>query len=127
METKSVLKVFGTLLLLLSLFGYLFPDWGKVDFTNNENLAHLLLALLAFFMATFSNSIRAKAIFGFSLLFLLWGLYGFMLPKPTDFHLGVITMQLDEFDNYLHLVMGLALSWFWLPLVKLPNARSATA
>lgn len=114
MNSKSALKVIGTLLLLWGIFGYLFPNWHTTIFTNNENLWHVITGLVFIFMANFSPSYRRWTIFIGALLYLILGLYGLALKHPSDFHLKTITAQLDLFDNILHLIFALALSWNWL-------------
>ncbi len=112
MTTKSVLKILGSILLLLSVFGYLFPKWGKVDFTNNENLFYLLTALVALFFAQFNPRVRKTILFIFAIAFLILGLYGFTLKHPTDFRIGTMKAQLDLIDNLINLGFGLAFAWF---------------
>jgi hypothetical protein len=114
MTTKQILKILGTLLFLYGVFGYIFPHWGHVQFTNNENLWHVTTGLIAIIMASASLPSRRNTLLVLALLYLVLGIYGFTLHHPTDFHIKHITAQLDTFDNYAHVVIGLIFSWFWL-------------
>ncbi len=114
MQTKPILKVLGTLLLLYGIFGYVFPDWGSVRFTNNENLFHILSAFALLFLAQFKPHIRKWTLLVFALIYLAIGIGGFTLKKPTDFRIKRVTMQLDLVDNIPHVAFGLAFTWFWI-------------
>ncbi len=118
MEMKSALKVFGTLLILLAVFGFLFPNWGHTVFTNNENLFHLLVGLAAILLAEFSSPVRQGSLLILALAFLALGVYGFVLKHPADFHIKHVTAQLDLVDNILHLLFGLGFAWGWFNRLK---------
>lgn len=120
MSTQQALRVLGTLLFLYGVFGYIFPEWGKTLFSNNENLFHVLTGLGALLLANFSPSHRRLTLLVLALLYLGLGIYGFTLAQPTDFRLKAITAQLDDVDNYIHVAFGLAFAWFWL------NARKTS-
>lgn len=115
-STKQILKVGGTLLFLFGVFGYIFPKWGGTQFSNNENLFHVVTGLLAVFIAELSLQKQRLALIVLALIYIAIGVYGFYLKQPTDFHLGKVTAQLDLFDNIAHVVIGLAWSWFYLRL-----------
>ncbi len=114
MQTKSALKIIGTSLFLYGVFGFLFPHWHNTFFTNNENLFHLLTGLVALVLAESSALHRRWTLVILALLYLVLGLTGFSLNHPADFHIKHSTAQLDEFDNYVHILFGLLLAWFWL-------------
>lgn len=114
MQTKPVLKVLGTLLLLLGIFGYTFPEWGPIRFTNNENLFHVLSAFALLFLSQFKPNVHKWVLVIFALLYLALGVGGFTLKNPSDFRLKNITMQLDTVDSVAHVGFGLAFAWFWL-------------
>ncbi len=111
---KQALNVLGTLLFLLGVFGYIYPDWHSVQFTNNENLFHVLMGVGAVFGANLSASSRKNALLILSLILLAIGIYGFTLKHPTDFRLKNVTAQLDLIDNVIHVLFGLSFAWFWL-------------
>jgi hypothetical protein len=113
-SSKQILKVGGTLLFLFGVFGYIYPKWGNVQFSNNENLFHVITGLLAVLMAEFSVQKQRIAMLVLVLIYLALGIYGFYLKQPTDFHIKNVTAQLDLFDNISHTLIGLAWAWFWL-------------
>jgi hypothetical protein len=114
MSSKQVLKVLGTLLFLFGVFGYIFPHWGHVQFTNNENLWHVVTGVIAIMMASVSPQNRRYTLLIWAALYLILGIYGFALKHPADFHIKHITAQLDMVDNYIHVLIGLVFAWFWL-------------
>jgi len=114
MQSKQALTVLGTILFLYGVFGYIFPHWGHVEFTNNENLFHVITGLAAVLMANFSDMYRRYTFLIVALLYLALGVYGFTLRQPTAFHIKHITAQIDMIDNYIHGVIGLAFAWYWL-------------
>ncbi len=114
MQTKSTLKVLGTLLFLLGVFGYIFPHWQETFFTNNENLFHVLTGFGAIMFASASTLYRRYTFAILMVLYLALGIYGFTLKQPSDFHIKRVTAQLDLVDNIIHLGAGLAFGWFWL-------------
>jgi hypothetical protein len=116
MSYNQVLKVGGTILFLFGVFGYIYPKWGGTQFTNNENLFHVLTGLIAVFLAELSAPKQRIAIAVLALIYIALGVYGFALKQPTDFHIGTIKAQLDLFDNIAHVVIGLGWAWFYLRL-----------
>jgi uncharacterized membrane protein len=116
MTTKSMMKVFGTLLFLFGIFGYLFPDWGKTIFSNNENLAHILLGLLLIVTAELPLLWQKWIVSLVGVFFLFLAIYGFSHVAPTDIHVKktIITAHLDPFDNYFNLIVGLMLAWLMI-------------
>lgn len=112
--TQQALKVLGTLLLLWGIFGFLFPQWGNVQFTNNENLFHILIGLLAILMAEFSPFTRRWSLLLLAVIFLTLGIYSFTLETPTDFQVWRVAAQADLVDNVIHTLFGLGFAWFWL-------------
>jgi hypothetical protein len=114
MQTRPALKVLGTLLFLYGVFGYIFPHWGKVVFTNNENLFHVLTGVGAILFASATPPRRKITLFALALLYLGLGIYAFTIKHPMDFHIKNISAQLDEVDNYIHIIIGLTFAWFWL-------------
>lgn len=111
---KATPQSFGTILLLLGVFGYIFPQWDSVQFTNNENLFHVLTGLLLVMLAGLPLAKQKWLILVYGLAYLGLGIYGFTLNQPADFHIKAITAQLDLFDNYFHVVVALAFAWLWL-------------
>jgi len=118
MNSKSVLKVLGTLLFLFGVFGYIFPNWHHTVFTNNENLFHVVTGLAAIMLASATINYRRYTLLTWAAVYLLLGIYGFALKHPADFHIKHITAQLDVVDNYLHILFGLAFAWYWLNFRK---------
>jgi hypothetical protein len=111
MKSQQALKVFGTLIFLLGYFGYLFPEWRQTVFTNNENLFHVLTGLLAIMLASFSLITRKRSIVLLGLIYFALGIYGFTLKDPTQHIFKPWLVKLDEIDNYLHVLAGLAFAW----------------
>lgn len=114
MTIKQVLKVSGTLLFLFAIFGYLFPEWGRTEFSNNENLFRLIIAGLLVLAAELSVKWRRVTLAIVTLAFLALGIYGFTRYLPADVVIRTLTIpaHLDKFDNYLHVLLGLFFGWF---------------
>lgn len=116
MQTKQALKVLGTILFLYGIFGYLFPEWGGTVFSENENLFHLVTGLAAVFMSNFSLLHRKWTLLVLAILYLALGIYGFSAFLPADIHIKSVTIKahIDEFDNYVNLIIGLISAYIWL-------------
>lgn len=116
MQTKSALKVLGTLLFLLGVLGYIFPHWPQTFFSNNENLFHVLAGLITLMLASVSPAFRLKSLFWLAVLFLAIGAFGFFAGNPEFVQIKKIAFDtyLNEADNYIHTVFALAFAWFWL-------------
>jgi hypothetical protein len=114
MQTKPSLTILATLLFLLGVFGYIFPTWHNTHFTNNENLFHVLIAVVLWMVAGADAKKRMLGLLLSALVFLAFGIFGFTLKQPLILIHHRQFMQLDEVDNYFHIVFGLAFAWVWL-------------
>ncbi len=114
MLSKSAMKVCGTFLLLLGYFGYLFPHWKGTVFTNNENLFHIVIGLTVLIFSGLGVEKRRAAVAALAVSFWTWGVFGFSPALQARFPLSRLDWQLDDVDNYLHVLIGLALAWVWL-------------
>ncbi len=114
MSLKQTLKISGASLFLYAVFGYLFPEWGGTVFSNNENLAHLLVAIALVIVVELSARWQTRLIVLLAIFFLALGLYGFAHIAPADilFKNTLIPAHLDTFDNYVHVLLGLFFGWF---------------
>jgi hypothetical protein len=121
--TKQALKVLGTLLFLYGVFGYIFPKWGGVHFTNNENLVHVVTGILVILFSNASSKWRTIIAVIITIFYLSWGIWGFTLKQPLDAKILIknklnLSTQLDEVDNYAHIVTSLGFAWFFLSTRK---------
>ncbi|HEY1074339.1 MAG TPA: hypothetical protein VGE59_01395 [Patescibacteria group bacterium] len=119
MQTKQALKVLGTFLFLLGVFGYIFPNWKSVHFTNNENLFHVISGLIAITASNLKPRGRTITLGLLIVFYLAWGIWGFTLHAPLDAKILIknkinLSTQLDTIDNYLHILFGLGFAWSWL-------------
>lgn len=121
LESRRLLRIAASLLFLLSVFGYLFPNWGNTVFSANENLFHLVTAVVAIVLTASSPTVRWWTVAGLAAVFLALGILGFSEPPPVDIHLKtrLIVAHLDLFDTIVHLIAGLVLTWLWLNRPKL--------
>ncbi len=114
MQTKQPLTVLGTLIFLLGVGGYIFPTWQATRFTNNENLLHVIIALLLWLAAAWEPKKRLASLLVAALVFLALGIYGFTLKDLNYFVNNRLFFRFDAVDNYVHCVFALAFAWFWL-------------
>ena len=114
MQTKQPLTVLGTLIFLLGVFGYIFPIWHATRFTNNENLLHVVIAVLLWLAAAWDAKKRVGSLLVAALLFLALGVYGFTLKDPNYFVNSRLFIRFDAVDNYIHAIGALIFTWFWL-------------
>ncbi len=120
MQTKQGLTILGTLLLLVGVFGYIFPHLPSTTFHNNENLFHVVAAILSLGFASAVAKTRNRALLAYAVIFWVLGLYGFFASNPDYLHIKSYSyaISLDTADNYLHIVFGLAYAWTWLRFRK---------
>lgn len=104
---KSIMKIFGAVLVLVGIVGFFVPFTGLLDLTLAHNLVHLASGII--FLAVSGsdkNSVLTAKIFG--IVYLLVAVLGLI---TTDV-LGLIT--LDAADTAIHFVLtiGLLLAGF---------------
>lgn len=116
MTLKQILKIGSALLFLYAVFGYLFPFWGLSEFSHNENLWHLVLAIVLNIAAELPKRWQLWLIAVISLKFLALGLYGFGHTLPADITIRSwhISAHLDTFDNYSNTLLGLVFTWLYV-------------
>ncbi len=116
MSLKQILKISSALFFLYSVFGYLFPAWGGIVFSNNENLAHLITAIVLSIAVELPAKWQKWIVFVLSLKLIVLGLYGFGHVAPADIVIKstVIPAHLDSFDNYSNVVIGLLFAYLWI-------------
>lgn len=116
MTTKQIFKISSAFLFLYSVFGYLFPEWGGTVFSNNENLAHLITAIILSIAVELPYRWQKWLVLIIAFKFIVLGLYGFAHVAPTDIALKnkLIPAHLDTFDDYSNITIGLAFAWIWI-------------
>lgn len=121
MESKPLIKLLGTLLLLFGIFGYLFPTIPGLTFTTRENELHALTGLLVLILASLEGYYRRISLVLMALFYLALGIYGFSLTQSTLTVRPGITLELSRVDTIIHLLFGLAFSWTWLKARRTPR------
>lgn len=113
---KQILKISSALFFLYSVFGSLFPEWGGTVFSNNENLAHLITAIVLSIAVELPARWQKWLVVLLALKLIALGLYGFGHVAPADIFIQRLTIpaHLDIFDNYSNILIGLFFAWLWL-------------
>lgn len=121
MPLKQILKISSALFFLYAVFGYLFPEWGGTVFSNNENLAHLITAIVLSIAVELPAKWQKWIVFVLAIKLIALGLYGFGHVAPADIMLKntLIPTHLDTFDNYSNIVLGLVFAWLWVSRRKI--------
>lgn len=107
MSAKQYCQIFGTILLLLGIVGFVTPAIGPLTFHTHHNLIHLLsgvvLAGVGFFAA--SSARIACQIFGVVYgLVAVWGFLG-------NANLGPLMLNLNMTYNVVHVVVAALALW----------------
>lgn len=111
MNPKQFLMVGGSVLLLLGVLGYVLPGGqiigGTWFLTTGENIAHLVLGLVALVAAyTLDAKMQKMLTQVVAVVALFFGVYGFFVSNvPPMNTFGTVNLE-TPYDNVLHLVVG---------------------
>ena len=107
---KTLCKIFGVVLLLVGIAGFLRHDLLGMHLTTIHNVVHLLTAAIALYFGFYSSDASARAfcqIFG--AIYLLLGIGGFVAPdviaNVIQDHTVMGGGNLTP-DNIVHLLVG---------------------
>ncbi len=116
MSTKTSLQFLGTMLLLFSIFGFLFPELGSTIFTPTEIWFTLISSIVLFICATTAQNIQRWTLLISSIIFLGLGLFAIALANPTDFVIPKTRIEphLDTSDAIIYGLIFLVCAWSWL-------------
>ncbi len=118
LRPTNVLKVGGTVLLLLGIIGVLgiTSTWSFFNLDNGENVAHIVLGIvgLAVGFGTSDERVHRLLVGVLAVTGLATGIIGFFLPSGGQLVNGAFTMpnflglaNLEPADDVLHLVVGI--------------------
>lgn len=111
MNPRQFLMIAGIILLVLAALGFLLPNGmilGNTWYlTVGENLAHLVVGVLAIVSAFWTNEKIQKSLTqAVAIITLFFAVYGFLVansPSPNTF--GVANLE-NPYDNLLHLIVA---------------------
>jgi len=107
---KTLCKIFGVVLLLVGIAGFLKHDLLGMHLTRIHNIVHLLTAVIAFYFGFSGTDASARAFCQvFGVIYLLLGIGGFAAPdviaKVIQSHAETGAENLMP-DNIVHLLLG---------------------
>jgi uncharacterized membrane protein len=106
---KTVCKIFGIVLLLVGIVGFLQPTLLGLHLTTLHNIVHLLSGAIALYYG-FSGSYAGARTFSqvFGGIYLLLGLLGFIAPNVIMSIIGHTAAGSENLmpDNVVHLLIG---------------------
>jgi len=107
---KTLCKIFGVVLALVGIAGFLKHDLLGMHLTMIHNIVHLLTAAIALYFGFYGSDVSARAfcqIFG--VIYLLLGIGGFVAPSAVANVIQSHTETGGENltpDNIVHLLLG---------------------
>ena len=112
---EGFLKVGGVVLVLLALVGYLgiIPENSVFYLTNGENLAHLVLGVVALLLVYLvdNDDIQKWVVVLVGVLALVFVVWGFLVSgNPYQNFYGLANLE-NPADQVLHLVVGVWALW----------------
>jgi hypothetical protein len=106
-SAKQYCQIFGVILLLLGIIGFVTPAIGPLTFTTHHNLIHLVSGVVLVgvgFMAPASARLACQ-IFGIVYgLVAVWGFLG-------NAHLGPLMLNLNMAYNVVHVIVAALALW----------------
>lgn len=107
---KTLCKIFGVVLALVGIAGFLKPDLMGAHLTPVHNIVHLLTAAIALYFGFIGSDAAARAfcqIFG--VIYLALGVVGYIKPNVVASIIqahNVMEGQSLAPDNIVHIVVG---------------------
>ena len=107
---KTLCKIFGVVLVLVGIAGFLKHDLLGMHLTTIHNIVHLLTAAIALYFGFYGSDASARAFCQvFGVIYLLLGVGGFVAPdvvaKVIQSHTVTGGENLTP-DNIVHLLLG---------------------
>lgn len=123
---KTLCKIFGVVLLLVGIAGFLSPTLLGMHLTPLHNIVHILTAIIALYMGFAASASAARTFcLAFGAIYLLLAVLGFIAPNVVASIIGAgHEMSASSPDHIVHLLLGAA--FLIVGLLRSPE-RAATA
>lgn len=128
MNPRQFLIIGGVILLILGIFGFLFPNpvgnRTVLHFDAWENWAHTLLGIVAIVVGYFLPQVWQRWItFVVGIVALFFAIVGFaVIRNPFPNFLGAANLE-NPIDNIIHLVVGVWAFYAFFAAVETREAR----
>ena len=104
---KTLCKIFGIVLVLVGIAGFLKEDLLGMHLTTIHNIVHLLTAAIALYFGFYGTDAAARTFCQvFGAIYLLLGIGGFVAPDVVANVIQSHTLMNLTPDNIVHLLVG---------------------